>query len=42
LTADQKKAKFADIRQSHRSQMVSILNPEQQKKLELLKETGPK
>jgi len=42
LTADQKKAKFTDIRQSHKSQMVSILNPEQQKKLQLLKETSPK
>ena len=42
LTADQKKAKFTDIRQSYKSQMVSILNPEQQKKLELLKETSPK
>ena len=42
LTADQKKAKFTEIRQSHRTQMVSILNPEQQKKLELLKETSPK
>jgi Spy/CpxP family protein refolding chaperone len=42
LTADQKKAKFTEIRQSHKSQMVSILNPEQQKKLELLKETSPK
>ena len=42
LTADQKKAKFTEIRQSYKSQMVSILNPEQQKKLELLKETSPK
>jgi Spy/CpxP family protein refolding chaperone len=42
LNADQKKAKFTDIRQSHKSQMVSILNPEQQKKLQLLKETSPK
>ena len=41
LTADQKKAKFTEIRQSYKSQIVSILNPEQQKKLELLKETRP-
>jgi len=42
LTADQKKAKITDIRQSYKSQIVSVLNPEQQKKLELLKETSPK
>jgi Spy/CpxP family protein refolding chaperone len=42
LNADQKKAKITDIRQSYKSQIVSVLNPEQQKKLELLKETSPK
>ena len=41
LSADQKKAKMTDIRQSHRSQILPILNPDQQKRLELMKETRP-
>lgn len=39
LSPDQKKAKATDIRQSHKSQIGSILTPEQQKKLETIKET---
>src|SRR5215471_17099869 len=39
LSPDQKKAKVAEIRQSHKSQMSSILTPEQQKKLDAMKET---
>ena len=46
LSPDQKKAKVAEIRQSHRSQLSSVLTPEQQKKLESIKEniqeTNPK
>ena len=42
LSPDQKKAKVAEIRQSHKSQMDAILTPEQQKKLETIKETNPK
>jgi periplasmic protein CpxP/Spy len=46
LSPDQKKAKVAEIRQSHKSQMSSILTPEQQKKLDSMKqgiqETNPK
>jgi Spy/CpxP family protein refolding chaperone len=42
LSPDQKKAKVTEIRQSHKSQMSSILTPEQQKKLETIKETNPK
>lgn len=38
LSPDQKKAKVAEIRQSHKSQMSSILTPEQQKKLDSIKE----
>lgn len=32
LTADQKKAKFKELRQSSREQMMAKLNPDQQKK----------
>jgi periplasmic protein CpxP/Spy len=42
LSPDQKKAKATEIRQSHKSQMSSILTPEQQKKLESIRETNPK
>jgi Spy/CpxP family protein refolding chaperone len=42
LSPDQKQAKVAEIRQSHKSQMSSILTPEQQKKLDAIKETNPK
>jgi Spy/CpxP family protein refolding chaperone len=42
LSPDQKKAKVAEIRQSHKSQMSSILTPEQQKKLDAIKETNPR
>lgn len=42
LSPDQKKAKVTEIRQSHKSQMSSILTPEQQKKLETIKETNPR
>lgn len=38
LSPDQKKAKVAEIRQSHKSQMSSILTPDQQKKLDSIKE----
>lgn len=39
LSPDQKKAKVAEIRQSHKSQVSSILTPEQQKKLDSIKDT---
>ena len=39
LSPDQKKAKVAEIRQSHKSQVSSILTPEQQKKFDAMKET---
>ncbi len=38
MSADQKKAKIAEIRQNSRSQMRSVLTPEQQKKLDAMKE----
>jgi Spy/CpxP family protein refolding chaperone len=42
LSSDQKKAKVSDIRQNFKSQINSVLTPEQQKKLDTVRETAPK
>jgi len=41
LSPDQKQAKAKDIRQNYKSQISSILTPEQQKKLATMRETAP-
>ena len=40
LSSDQKKAKASDIHQNYKSQINSVLTPEQQKKLEAMKDSA--
>jgi len=42
LSPDQKKAKVSDIRQNYKSQINSVLTPDQQKKWAAMRETTPK